>query len=145
MPTVAFPVLDRRSPNTPAVPPLLLDTATLPKLVAVPTPNEIVVKPPEAVLPLPSSILTPSPLVVLSPKAKYGAPASTTIPLLAFRDGGSGGTDTSALINGCSLAHLHDGGGGGMSDIALAQATSPLAWLCVGGGGSSEDNGVAVF
>ena len=81
--TVASPVLNGRSLNTPTVPLLLVDTATLSKPVDMPTPDEIVMKPPEAVLTLPSSILTTSPLVVPSPKAKYGAPASTTIYLLA--------------------------------------------------------------
>jgi hypothetical protein len=83
LPTVAFPELDGRLPDMPAVPLLLVDTAMLPKPVVVPMPNEIVMKLPEAVLPSPSLILTPSPLVVPSPKAKYGAPASTTIPSLA--------------------------------------------------------------
>ncbi len=43
---LAVPVLNNRSPDTPAVPALLVDTATLPELVAVPTPDEMVMEPP---------------------------------------------------------------------------------------------------
>jgi hypothetical protein len=41
LPTVPLSVLNDRSPDTPAVPALLIDTATLPELVAMPTPDEI--------------------------------------------------------------------------------------------------------
>ena len=47
LPMVAFPVLNGR----PVVPPLLMDTTMLLELVAVPTPNEMVMEPSEAVLP----------------------------------------------------------------------------------------------
>ncbi|KAL3793256.1 hypothetical protein ACHAW5_002134 [Stephanodiscus triporus] len=45
-PMVARSVLDNRSPDTPAVPALLVDTAALPEAVAMPTPDDIVMKPP---------------------------------------------------------------------------------------------------
>ena len=71
---LAFPVLNDRSPDTPGVPGLLVDTATLPELVAVPTPNEMVIVLPEAVLPSPPSIVTAPPLVLPSPKARVKHP-----------------------------------------------------------------------
>jgi hypothetical protein len=43
-PTLTVPVFNNRSPNTPAVPVLLFNTATLPKLVALPTPDEMVME-----------------------------------------------------------------------------------------------------
>jgi hypothetical protein len=43
-PTVALPVLNDRSPDTPDVPALLVNTATLPELVAVYTPDEMVME-----------------------------------------------------------------------------------------------------
>ena len=48
VPKVAVPVLSVKSPDTPDDPPgaSLVDTATLPELVAVPTPDEIVMEPP---------------------------------------------------------------------------------------------------
>ncbi len=79
MPTRAVPVFINRSPY--AVPALLVDTATLSKHVAVPTPNEMVTKPPEAVLPSQPSIVTAPPLVLPSPKAKVKLP-----PLLVAAD-----------------------------------------------------------
>jgi hypothetical protein len=71
---LAVPVLNNRSPNTPAVPALLVDVATLLELVAVPTPNEMVMEPPEAVLPSPLSIVTAPLLVLPSPKAQVKLP-----------------------------------------------------------------------
>jgi hypothetical protein len=50
-PTLAVPVLNHRSHNTPTIPALLVDTATLPELNAapmlVPEPTEIAMLPPE--------------------------------------------------------------------------------------------------
>ncbi len=70
LPTLAVPVFNDRSLNIPGVPALLFNTATLPKLVAMPTPNEMVMEPHKAVLPSPPSIV-PAPLLVLpSPKAR---------------------------------------------------------------------------
>ena len=69
-PTLAVPVLNNRSPDTPAVPALLVDTVTLPELVDVPTPNEMVMEPPKALLPSPPSIATVPPLVLPSPGAR---------------------------------------------------------------------------
>ncbi len=63
--TLIVPVFNDRSPNTP-----LVNTAMLPELVAVPTPNEMVMELPEAVLPLPPSIVTAPPLVLPSPEAR---------------------------------------------------------------------------
>jgi hypothetical protein len=54
----------------PAVPALLVNTATLPELVAVPTHNEMAKEPPEAILPLPPLIVTVPLLVLPSPKAR---------------------------------------------------------------------------
>jgi hypothetical protein len=48
LPTFAGPVFNNRSPDTPAVHALLFDTATLPELVAMPTPDEMVMELPEA-------------------------------------------------------------------------------------------------
>jgi hypothetical protein len=48
----------------PAVPALLLNTATLPKLLAMPTPNEMETELPKAILPLLPLIVT-APLLVL--------------------------------------------------------------------------------
>ena len=48
VPTVAAPVLRDKSPDTPEVPALLVDTDTLPELVSAPTPDEIAMDPPEA-------------------------------------------------------------------------------------------------
>jgi hypothetical protein len=70
LPTLAVSVFNDRSPNMPTVPELLFDMATLPELVAMLKPNEMVKEPPEAVLPLPLSIVTPPPLVLPSPKAR---------------------------------------------------------------------------
>jgi hypothetical protein len=64
LPTLAVPVFNDRSPNMPAVPALLFDMATLPELVAMPTPNEMVTEPPKTIVPLPPSIVT-APLSVL--------------------------------------------------------------------------------
>ena len=50
LPTLAVPVLNDRSPNTTAVPALHVNMATLPELVAVPTPNEMVMESPKTVL-----------------------------------------------------------------------------------------------
>ncbi len=69
-PTFTVPVFNNESPNTPTVPVLLVDTVMLPKLLAVPTPNEVMMEPPEAVLPLMSSIVTAPPLVLSSPEAR---------------------------------------------------------------------------
>ena len=44
LPEVAVPVLSVKSPDTPLVPALLVDTATLPELVSLPTPDEIVME-----------------------------------------------------------------------------------------------------
>jgi hypothetical protein len=63
-----------RSPNMPAVPGLLINTATLPELVAMPTPNEMVMEPPKAVLPSPPMIVTAPLLVLPSPKARVKLP-----------------------------------------------------------------------
>jgi hypothetical protein len=54
----------------PAVPTLLINMATLPKLVAVPTPDEKVMEPPKAILPSPPLIATVPPIVLPSPKAR---------------------------------------------------------------------------
>jgi hypothetical protein len=70
LPMLAGTVFNDRSPNTPAVPLLLVNTTMLPELVAVPKPNEMVIEPPEAVLPLPPSIVTAPPLVLPSPEAR---------------------------------------------------------------------------
>jgi hypothetical protein len=59
----------------PTVPALLIDNVTHPNLVAVPTPNEMVMEPPVAVLPLPPSIVTAHPLVLPSPKARVKLPS----------------------------------------------------------------------
>jgi hypothetical protein len=77
---LAVPVFINRSPNMPAVPALLVNMATLPKLVAVPTPNEMVTKLPEAILPSPPSIITVPPLVLPSPEARV------KLPLLLIAD-----------------------------------------------------------
>jgi hypothetical protein len=74
LPMLAVAVFNNRSPKTPAVSALLVDTAMLPKLVAVPTPNEMVMEPPKAVLPSPLLIVTTSPLVLPSPKARVKIP-----------------------------------------------------------------------
>jgi hypothetical protein len=74
-PTLAVPVFNDRSPNMPSVPVLLFDTATLPKLVAVPMPDEMVMEPPEAVLPLVPTTVTAPPLVLPSPKARVKLPS----------------------------------------------------------------------
>jgi len=42
VPTDTVPVLKDKSPNTPELPALLFDTDTLPELMSVPTPDEIV-------------------------------------------------------------------------------------------------------
>ncbi len=70
LPAFVVPVLNNRSPDSPTVPALLVNTATLPELVAVPTPNEIVMNLPEAILPLPPLIVATPPLVLPSPKAR---------------------------------------------------------------------------
>ncbi len=70
LPTLAVPVLNDRSPDTTEVPTLLINTAMLPELVAVPTLDEMVMDLPKAVLPLPPSTVTAPPLVLPSPKAR---------------------------------------------------------------------------
>jgi hypothetical protein len=69
LPMLAVPVFINRSSKKPAAPALLVDTATLPELVAVPMTNEMVTEPPKAVLLLPPLIVTAPPLVLPSPKA----------------------------------------------------------------------------
>ncbi len=69
-PTFAVPVFNNRSPNMPIVPALLINMAMLHKIVAMPTPNEMVMEPPEAVLPSTPSIVTAPPLVLPSPEAR---------------------------------------------------------------------------
>jgi hypothetical protein len=54
---------------------------SLPEFVAVPTPNEIMMEPPEAVLPLQPSIVTAPPLVLPTPKARV-----KILPLLVDDD-----------------------------------------------------------
>jgi hypothetical protein len=49
---------------------LLVDTATVPELVGMQTPNELVMEPPKAALPLHPSIVTAPPLVLPSPEAR---------------------------------------------------------------------------
>jgi hypothetical protein len=51
--TLAVPVFNNRSPNTHAVPALLINTAMLPKLVAMPMTNKMVMELPKAVQPSP--------------------------------------------------------------------------------------------
>ncbi len=70
LPTLTVPVFKDELPNTPAVPAMLVNIATLPELVAMPTPNEMVMEPPEAVLPSPPSAVTAPLLVLPSPKAR---------------------------------------------------------------------------
>jgi hypothetical protein len=70
LPALAVPGFNNRSPNTPTVPVLLVNTAMLPELVAMPTPNEMVMEPPKAVLPLPPLIVTAPPLVLPFPEAR---------------------------------------------------------------------------
>jgi hypothetical protein len=67
---LAVQVFINRSPNTLAVPALLVDTAMLPMLVAMPTPDEMVTEPPKAILPSPPLIVTAPPLVLPSPEAR---------------------------------------------------------------------------
>jgi hypothetical protein len=74
LPMLAVPVFINESPNTPAVPALLVNTAMLPKLVAMPTPDEVMMEPPKAVLPLPPWIVIAPPLVLPSPKARVKLP-----------------------------------------------------------------------
>jgi hypothetical protein len=73
------PVFNNESPNTPTVPALLVNMAMLPKLVAVPMPNEMVMEPPKAILPSPPSIITATPVVLPSPVARVKLP-----PLLVY-------------------------------------------------------------
>jgi hypothetical protein len=70
LPTLGVLVFNNRSPNMPAVPALLFNMATLPELVAVPTPDEMVMELPEAVPPSPPSIVTDPLLMLPSPKAR---------------------------------------------------------------------------
>jgi hypothetical protein len=70
LPMLAVTAFNDRSSNTPTVPALLINKATLPKLVAMPTPNEMVMEPPEAVVPLLPLIVTAPLLVLPSPKAR---------------------------------------------------------------------------
>jgi hypothetical protein len=72
--TLAVPVFNNESPNTPAIPALLIDTAMLPELVAMPTPDEVVMELPKAILSLLLSIVTAPPLVLPSPKARVKLP-----------------------------------------------------------------------
>jgi hypothetical protein len=81
LPMLTVPVFNNESPNTPAVPALLVNTVMLPEFVTVPTPNEIVMEPPEAVLPLTPSIVTAPPLMFPSPEARVKLP-----PLLVDDD-----------------------------------------------------------
>ncbi len=74
MPTLRVPVLNNRSPDTPTVPALLVDTTTIPELVAVPMPDGIVMEPSEAALPSPPSIVTVPPLVLPIPEARVKLP-----------------------------------------------------------------------
>jgi hypothetical protein len=74
LPMLAVLVFNNRSPNMPAVPALLVNTAMLPKLVAVPMPIEMVMELPEAVLLLPPLIVTAPLLVLPSPKARVKLP-----------------------------------------------------------------------
>jgi hypothetical protein len=74
LPTLTVPVFTNRSPNTLAVPVFLVNTATLPELVAVPTLDELVMELPKAILPLPPSIVTAPPLVLPYPKARVKLP-----------------------------------------------------------------------
>jgi hypothetical protein len=69
-PILTVPVFKDESPNTPAVPALLIDTATHTKLVAVPMPNEVVMELPEAVISLLPLIVTAPTLVLPSPEAR---------------------------------------------------------------------------
>jgi hypothetical protein len=70
-PTLAVPVYNNnRSPNMPTVPALLINRAVLPKLVAVPMPDEMVMEPSEAVLPLLPLIVTAPLLMLPSPEAR---------------------------------------------------------------------------
>jgi hypothetical protein len=74
LPTLAVPVFNNRSPNMTAIPALVFDTATLPKLVALPTPNEIMMELLKALLPLAPTIVTSSLLVLPSPEARVKLP-----------------------------------------------------------------------
>ena len=74
MPTLRVPVLNNRSPDTPAVPALLVNTTTILELVAMSMPNEMVMEPPEAALPLLPLIVTVPPLVLPSPEARVKLP-----------------------------------------------------------------------
>jgi hypothetical protein len=58
----------------PAAPALVVDTATLPKLVAMPSQDELVMEPPEAVLPSTPLIVTAPLLMLPSPKARVKLP-----------------------------------------------------------------------
>ena len=69
-PTLAAPVFNDRSPNISPVSALLFDMATLPKLVAVSTPNEIVMETTKAVLPSLPLIVTAPLLMLPSPEAR---------------------------------------------------------------------------
>ena len=80
-PTLALPVFNDKAPDTPDTPALLVDIAALPELVAVPTPDEIVMDPPKSVAPSPPSIFTDPPLVLPSPEARVKLP-----PLLVDDD-----------------------------------------------------------
>jgi hypothetical protein len=71
---LTVPVFNDRSPNMPTIPALFANTAMLPKLVAMPTPDKMLTEPPEAVLPLPPSIVPAPPLVSPSPKARVKLP-----------------------------------------------------------------------
>ena len=58
MPALSFRRYER-APDTPDAPALFVKIDMLPKLVAVPQPEEITIDPPNAVSPTPPSIVTP--------------------------------------------------------------------------------------
>ena len=75
-PTEEMPVANERSPDTPAVPALLVEIDTLPELVSVPTPDAIAISPPSDVEPSPPSRLTEPPATLPSPEERVKLPPS---------------------------------------------------------------------
>jgi hypothetical protein len=73
-PMLRILLFSNRSPNTTTVPALLVNTATLPKLVDVQMPNKMVMEPPKAVVPSLPSIVTAPPLVLPSSEARVKTP-----------------------------------------------------------------------
>ena len=74
VPTLAVPLLKVKAPDTPELPAFLLDTDTLPELVAKPSPYTIVMDPPKAMASTPPSTVASPHDVLLAPAAKFKLP-----------------------------------------------------------------------